>query len=141
MNKLFSAANVFVYGGGVREERFLESMSKIVGYQDQLTSSTSTGRGHQTVSRQLVRRRILEVDELAALPKGRAIVLAFGARPTLIRTQPWRSGPHADAVKASIAAHDPQAVRTLAAADTELAQVEMTVSMVASSAGLGDGHR
>lgn len=139
MNKLFSAANVFVYGGGVREQRFLESLSKIVGDHDQLTSSTSTGRGHRSVSRQLVRRRILEVDELAALPKGRAVVLASGARPTLIRTQPWMTGPHAEAVKASIAAHDPQADRTLVAADTELIQVAATVD--AAPVGPGGGRR
>ncbi|MDN5763240.1 MAG: TraM recognition domain-containing protein [Microlunatus sp.] len=123
MNKLFSAANVFIYGGGVREERFLESLSKIIGDYDRVASSTSTGHGHRTVSRQLVRHRILDVDELAALPKGRAIVLASGARPTLIRTQPWMTGPHAEAVKASIAVHDPQASRTLDEVQTELAQV------------------
>ena len=123
MNKLFSAANVFVYGGGVREERFLESLSRIVGDYDRVSTSTSSGRGQRSVSRQLVRHRILEVDELAALPKGRAIVLASGARPTLIRTQPWMSGPHAAAVQTSIAAHDPQASRTLGDAQTELDHV------------------
>jgi len=123
MNKLFSAANVFVYGGGVREERFLESLSKIVGDYDELSTSTSSGRGQRTTSRQLVRRRILDVDELAAMPKGRAVVLASGARPTLIRTQPWMTGPHAEAVRASIGAHDPQASRTLTEAQAELAHV------------------
>ena len=123
MNKLFSAANVFVYGGGVREERFLESLSKIVGDYDRVSTSTSTGRGQRTTSRQLVRNRILDVDELAALPKGRAVVLASGARPTLIRTQPWMIGPHAETVRASIAAHDPQASRTLDEAQAELVQV------------------
>ena len=82
MNKQFSAANVFLYGGGVREERSLESLSKIVGDHDQLTCSTSTGRGHRTVSRQLFRRRILEVDELAALPRaGRSCWPPVPARP------------------------------------------------------------
>ena len=124
MNKLFSAANVFVYGGGVREDRFLESLSKIVGDYDQLSTSTSTGRGQRTTSRQLVRRRILDVDELAAMPKGRAVVVASGTRPTLIRTQPWMTGPHADAVRASITAHDPQAPRTIDEAQRELAAVQ-----------------
>lgn len=135
MNKLFSAANVFVYGGGVREERFLESLSKIVGDYDRLSTSTSTGRGQRTTSRQLVRNRILDVDELAALPKGRAVVLASGARPTLIRTQPWMTGPHADAVRASIAAHDPQASRTLDEAQAELAHVSAAESSRGSSRG------
>ncbi len=57
------------------------------------------------------------------MPKGRAVVLASGSRPTLIRTQPWMTGPHASAVQASIAAHDPQAQRTIRAAHSELAAV------------------
>lgn len=136
MNKLFSAANVFVYGGGVREERFLESLSRIIGDYERVSTSTSTGRGHRTVSRQLVRHRTFDVDELAALPKGRAIVLASGARPTLIRTQPWMTGPHADAVRASIAAHDPQAPRTLHTAHTELTAVQTS-----GAAQLGEEKR
>ena len=68
-------------------------------------------------------------------------MLASGARPTLIRTQPWMTGPHADAVNASIAAHDPQATRTLEAADTELPQVEKLATTVGATAGLGDGRR
>ena len=58
------------------------------------------------------------------MPKGRAVVLASGARPTLIRTQPWMTGPHAAAVRASIAAHDPQAERTIREAETEMAAVD-----------------
>lgn len=123
MNKLFSAANIFVYGGGVREERFLESLSKIIGDYDHEAASTSTGRKQHTVSRQLVRHRILDVHDLAALPKGRAVVLASGARPTMIRTQPWMSGPHAEAVRASIAAHDPQAEKTLLQAASDLSEI------------------
>ena len=58
------------------------------------------------------------------MPKGRAVVLASGARPTLIRTQPWMTGPHADAVQASITAHDPQAPRTIDEAQRELAHAQ-----------------
>lgn len=113
MRKLWSAANVKVYGGGVAESAFLEDLSRLVGDYDRLTSSLSTGRAQRTVSHQLHRERILEVADLAALPRGRAVVLASGSRPTLIRTQPWMSGPHAEAVRASIAAHDPGAATTL----------------------------
>lgn len=128
MKKLWSAANVKVYGGGVSEAAFLEDLSRIVGDYDRLSSSTSTGRGQRTVSQQLHRERILDVADLAAMPKGRAVVLASGSRPTLIRTVPWMVGPHADAVKASIAAHDPQAQRTIDEAREELAAVEAAVN-------------
>jgi len=123
MKKLWSASNVKVYGGGVSEGAFLEDLSRVIGDYDRLSSSTSSGRGHRTVSQQLHRERILDVADLAAMPKGRAVVLASGARPTLIRTQPWMTGPHAAAVRASIAAHDPQAARTIRDAQTELAAV------------------
>ena len=123
MKKLWSASNVKVYGGGVSEGAFLEDLSRVIGDYDRLSSSTSTGRGHRTISQQLHRERILDVADLAAMPKGRAVVLASGARPTLIRTQPWMTGPHATAVRASIAAHDPQAERTIREAQTELAAV------------------
>ena len=66
----------------------------------------------------------MDVAELAAMPKGRAVVLASGSRPTLIRTQPWMTAPYAEEVRASIAAHDPQAERTLREAQRELVAVE-----------------
>lgn len=50
------------------------------------------------------------------MPKGCAVVLTSGSRPTLVSTQPWMTGPHAEVVKASIAAHDPQSDRILAGA-------------------------
>lgn len=110
MKKLWSASNVKVYGGGVSEVPFLEDLSKMIGQYDVERSSATTGagRGGRSVSRHLNRENILDVDALAALPRGRAIVFASGTRPTLIRTQPWMTSPHAERVRASIAAHDPQ---------------------------------
>jgi len=67
------------------------------------------------------------------MPKGRAVVVASGSRPTLIRTQPWMTGPYADEVRASIAAHDPQAERTIREAETEVATVEATVEAEGAS--------
>jgi len=128
MKKLWSASNVKVYGGGVSETAFLEDLSRTIGDYDRQTSSVSTGKGHRTVNRQLHRERILEVAELAALPRGRAVVLGSGSRPTLVRTQPWMTSPHAAAVKASIAAHDPQAPATLADAQRVAAAPEGTDS-------------
>ncbi|MFP3548287.1 hypothetical protein SB748_33435, partial [Rhizobium sp. SIMBA_035] len=43
----------------------------------------------------------------AAFPRGRAIMFASGAPAALLGTVPWMNGPHADAVRASITAHDP----------------------------------
>lgn len=124
MKKLWSAANVKVYGGGVSDAAFLEDLSRLIGDYDRRASSVSTSRGQRTVSQQLQRDRILDVADLAAMPKGRAVVLASGSRPALVRTQPWMTGPHAAAVRASIAAHDPVAVRTLADAEADAAEAD-----------------
>jgi type IV secretory pathway TraG/TraD family ATPase VirD4 len=126
MKKLWSAANVKVYGGGVSEGTFLEDLSRMIGDYDRQSSSLSTGRGHRTISQQLHRERILDVADLAAMPKGRAVVLASGSRPTLIETQPWMTGPHADAVRSSIKAHDPQAPTTISQAEQEVNLVMST---------------
>ena len=127
MRKLWSASNVKVYGGGVSEDAFLESLSKLIGDYDRQASSVSSGRGGRSVNQQLHRERILDVAELAAMPKGRAVVLSSGNRPTLIRTQPWMTGPHAEKVKASIAAHDPQASRTIVEAQESVREVAAAV--------------
>ena len=127
MRKLWSASNVKVYGGGVSEDAFLESLSKLIGDYDRQASSVSSGRGGRSVNQQLHRERILDVADLAAMPKGRAVVLSSGNRPTLIRTQPWMTGPHVEKVKASIAAHDPQASRTIIEAQESVREVAATV--------------
>ncbi|MGP5377621.1 type IV secretory system conjugative DNA transfer family protein, partial [Brachybacterium alimentarium] len=129
MKKLWSASNVKVYGGGVSEDGFLESLSKLIGDYDRLSSSTSHSKGQRTVSQQLHRERILDVADLGALPKGRAVVLASGSRPTLVTTQPWMTGPHREAVEASIRAHDPLAERTIADAESERETVEAELAM------------
>lgn len=128
MRKLWSASNVAVYGGGVKEREFLEMLSALIGDYDKRVTSVSTGRGQRSVSEQLTRERILDVADLQAMPKGRAVVLASGARPTLITTQPWMTGPHAEKVKASIAAHDPSAAATIGDAERELDAVQESLA-------------
>jgi len=105
----------------VSETRFLEDLSRMIGDYDRRAPSVSTGKGHRTVNRQLHRERILDVADVAALPKGRAVVLASGSRPALVPTQPWMTSPHASAAKASTAAHDPRAAATLARAEHDAA--------------------
>lgn len=130
IDKLIGASNVIIYAGNIKELEFLRWLSEILGDYDHESVSVSYQRGgrDRNTSRQLNRRRIFEVSELAELPKGRAIVLAGGSRSTLIRTQPWMTGPHAEAVKASIEAHDPEAVATLREAERELVAVETTTA-------------
>ncbi|SDO33090.1 Type IV secretory pathway, VirD4 component, TraG/TraD family ATPase [Cryobacterium flavum] len=107
MRKLWSASNIAVYGGGVKEPEFLGELSQMVGDYDKHTTSTSVGRGNRSTSHQVQRERTLDVADLGALPRGRAVVFASGAPATLIETVPWMRSSHANAVRASIAAHDP----------------------------------
>lgn len=118
MRKLWSAANVKVYGGGVHEREFLAELSELIGDYELTQTSTSHGKTGRSTSASSRRDRVLDVADLGALPRGRVIVLGSGARPTLAATLPWMDGPHAAEVLASIAAHDPAAAAERATAGT-----------------------
>ena len=107
MRKLWSASNLALYLGGVREPEFLDELARLIGQRDVMRASVSHSRGGRSTSHHIQQQRILDVDELAALPRGRAVLFASGTPATLIRTQPWMTGPHADAVRASLAANAP----------------------------------
>jgi type IV secretory pathway TraG/TraD family ATPase VirD4 len=108
MRKLWSAATVKVYGGGVSEVEFLEEISKLIGDYDLLSRQATHGmRQGRSTSRSVRRERILDVADLGSLPPGRVVVFASGSRPVLARSVPWMTGADADAIRASIAAHDP----------------------------------
>ncbi|MDT3318131.1 TraM recognition domain-containing protein [Microbacterium sp. KSW4-11] len=124
MRKLWSASNVAVYGGGVKEPEFLNELSQMIGDYDRRTTSTSVGRGTRSTSHSRQRERTLDVADLGALPRGRAVVFASGAPATLVETVPWMNGPHAAAVRASIAAHDPSHGAPAAAAPAQAGVIE-----------------
>ncbi len=110
MSKLWSAATVKIYGGGVSEVEFLEQLSRLIGDFDLQSTSVSYSQGPnggRSTSRSVRRERILDVADLSALPKGRVIVVGSGARPALARTLPWMQGPYAQLIRESIARHDP----------------------------------
>ncbi|PVZ93316.1 conjugal transfer protein [Amnibacterium flavum] len=101
MRKLWSASNVAIYGGGVREPEFLNELSQMIGEFERHTTSTNVGRGTRSSSHALQRERTLDVADLGALPRGRAVVLSSGAPATLVITIPWMQGPHATTLTAS----------------------------------------
>lgn len=124
MRKLWSASNVAVYGGGVKEPEFLNELSQMIGDYDRRTTSTSLSRGTRSTSHGVQRERTLDVADLGALPRGRAVVFASGAPATLVETVPWMNGPHAAALRASIAAHDPSHGAPVAAAAAQAGVIE-----------------
>ena len=109
MRKLWSAANIKVYGGGVSETEFLNELSQLIG--DYVYSNVSVSSSRQSGSSRSVdpdrKDKILDVSDLAALPRGRAVVFASGAPAVMTQTIPWYTGPDAAAVKASLAKYDP----------------------------------
>jgi len=109
MEKLWSAANIRVYGGGVSDANFLERLSKLIGDYDISSGSVTYSKGERSTSSQVQRHHIMEVSELASMPPGRAVVFPSGIPATLVRTVPWMAGPKAAAVRASIMKHDPGA--------------------------------
>ncbi|WP_017558033.1 type IV secretory system conjugative DNA transfer family protein [Nocardiopsis baichengensis] len=107
MRKLWSAANIKVYGGGVSEVDFLQQLSQLIGDHDRRSISANVSSDGRSTTRSLSDMTTLDVADLGALPRGRAVVIASGAPTTLVQTVPWMAGNHADAVKKSIAAHEP----------------------------------
>ncbi|PPG43734.1 type IV secretory system conjugative DNA transfer family protein [Pseudoclavibacter sp. RFBA6] len=132
MTKLWSAANVAVYGGGVKEDKFLETLSRLVGDHDRVRTTVSTSAGTRSVSQSVQRERTLDIEQLSAMPKGRAIVLSSGSRATLIRTMPWMRGSQAEAVRESIMTYDPQGSRTIEDGARELTENEEALSSAAA---------
>ena len=108
MRKIWSAANVKVYGGGVAEEGFLRALSDLVGDYSYTNVSVSSGKSGSSRSRQEGKERIFDVSNLVELDRGRAVVLASGAPATMVRTMPWYTGSHKEAVEASITTYSPQ---------------------------------
>ncbi|WP_085528372.1 type IV secretory system conjugative DNA transfer family protein [Kocuria massiliensis] len=115
MRKLWSAANVKVYGGGVSEAEFLGELSQLIGDYRYTSISKSTSKQGTSTSRDDDKKeRTMDVSDLAALERGRAIVFASGAPAVLTRTCPWYEDKDAEKIKASLAKYDPAKRRAAA---------------------------
>ena len=105
MAKLWSAANIRIYGGGANEEQFLEGISKVCGEVEVVTPSVADSPGGQTRSQSMRRERVLDVGTLAEVPLGRAVVMLSGAPAVVVRTTTCLEGALAPVVRASMAHH------------------------------------
>jgi len=109
MQAMLDAANVFVYGGGVRDTSFLARLSQMVDKYRYMNVSTSRSTGGHTTNRSEASEEILSVGDLSSVPPGKAVVFASGMRPTLVNLVQWMDGPRAKEVYASEARHSPAA--------------------------------
>lgn len=108
MEKLWSAANVKIYGGGVDDDRFLRRLSDLIGTYEQVMHSETVGRGQRSRSRSVQEKTILTVAELRELPPGRAIAFPSGTPSVLIHPVGWFDGTDAEEIRASILENAPQ---------------------------------
>ncbi|MFV0459913.1 MAG: type IV secretory system conjugative DNA transfer family protein [Actinomycetales bacterium] len=93
MRKLWSAANIRVYGGGVAEAEFLGELAQLTGEYHRDERSRTRARGGDSRTHAIRVEKVLDVADLAAMPRGRALVIPSGSRPFLVRTRPWTSDP------------------------------------------------
>ncbi|NUU21885.1 MAG: TraM recognition domain-containing protein [Streptomycetaceae bacterium] len=110
MAKLWGSANVRVYGGGVLDTKFLGDLSSASGIFEPRTRSyshKSTDIWERNVTHGSRSEPVLDVPDLASMPRGRAFVQISGALPVLVRTVPWWEGPHAAAIRESLDKHQP----------------------------------
>jgi len=105
--KLWSAANLKIYGGGVSDEPWLRELSNLIGVHDVSRWSQSSGRGGASRSQSWSSEPILDVAELMGLPRGRAVLLSSGNKAAMLRLVPWMEGPHTLAVQASLSRWEP----------------------------------
>lgn len=108
MNKLWSAANVKIYGGGVSEVDFLDRVSRLIGDYSYVSRSQSRSRHGTSNSYDTRTDRTLDVSDLGSLPRGRAIAFISGAPAVMLKTSPWYEGEHKEAVENSLAKYAPK---------------------------------
>lgn len=107
MRKLWNASNVRVAGSGLQDPDFLPFLSQIVGDRDVTRRTSSSQRNSRSVSTSVQRERILDVSDLAAMPRGRAVMSTSGAPAALITLEHHSGKPYAAEVAASQAHFEP----------------------------------
>lgn len=102
MDKLWGASNIRVAGSGLSDDKFLPFLSQLVGERDVLKrSSSSRSKSGRSVSSSMQREKIMEVSDLAALPRGRAILTSSGMPAGLIDLQHYSSKPYSQDIEDS----------------------------------------
>ncbi|MFB4193356.1 type IV secretory system conjugative DNA transfer family protein [Streptomyces carpaticus] len=103
MDALWSAATIKLIGSGIDDADFADKLSRLVGDHDIQTVSTSNSESGRSTSVSMRTERVLAADEIRALPKGSALLLATGIRPALLNLKPWYREPNAAVLGAASA--------------------------------------
>lgn len=89
MEALWSASNITLYGGGVRDDKLLTKMEALIGEAAEKEKSVSSSKDGRSTSTSYRERKILTVADLAALQSGRAVVFASKRRPLIAELEPF----------------------------------------------------
>ncbi|MGW0251121.1 type IV secretory system conjugative DNA transfer family protein [Nocardia goodfellowii] len=111
------AQSIEIYGGNIAELGYLEHWSRIIGQHEVADRTRGIQPGGPSRSMTWRAEPILDVADLSAIPKDRALIRLPGYGPLLLRKVPWFENPDlAPAVKRSLARfeHDPAATLTIA---------------------------
>jgi type IV secretory pathway TraG/TraD family ATPase VirD4 len=108
---MWSAANIAVAGRGINDADHLSDLTRLIGDRQIRDGSVTVGSGgHRSSSTQNREERILTEADLRALPRGRAILFASGARSILLRLVDLSERDDANRIAASEAAFKPAAI-------------------------------
>ncbi|MFF2657378.1 type IV secretory system conjugative DNA transfer family protein [Kitasatospora sp. NPDC058032] len=89
MDAMWSAATIKMIGSGIDDADFADKLSRLVGEHDVESVSHSTSESGRSTSTSMRQERILPPDQIRALPKGTALLLATGIKPAMLELRPW----------------------------------------------------
>jgi hypothetical protein len=101
MHALWSAATIKLIGAGLDDARLAEDLSRLIGEHDVTIRTVTYGHRHRGDSLTVRRQRLLGPEDIRALPRGHALLLATGTRAAILRLLPWFESPAAGAVNAA----------------------------------------
>ncbi|GIG57117.1 hypothetical protein Lfu02_14890 [Longispora fulva] len=105
MKALWSAATIKLVGAGTDDERFGETVSRLIGDHDVTVASLSRGqRGEVTESVSLRKERKLTPAQIRELETFTSLLLATGCMAAKLKLLPWQTGPNAQQITADVAA-------------------------------------
>jgi len=98
MDALWSAATVAIAGAGLKDIEFCKTLSDLVGQHEVDKRSRSTSNTGSSQSTSTHWEPILRPEEVAALPKTKALLFSSGASPVTLTLKPWYTERDADQI-------------------------------------------
>ncbi|WP_280493032.1 type IV secretory system conjugative DNA transfer family protein [Nocardia asiatica] len=100
--KTMRAQSIEVYGGGIAAVDYLQHWSQMTGQHDVADRSRSRGAGGTNRTLSWRAEPILDIAQLAALPKDRALVRLPGHGPVVVAKTWWQDTEYAPLIRQSL---------------------------------------